>query len=128
VNEAVRSRLEKAERAIRAARVELEADLPDFALSDAYYAMFYVAEGLLLDRGLTFRTHRAVIAAFGREFARAGILDPVHHRRLIDAFQKRGEVDYGLGMDTDEPAAREILGWAEEFLAAAKEHLMGGES
>ena len=42
----------------------------DFATSRAYYAMFYVAEALLLGEGLTFSKHSAVIAAFGKSFVK----------------------------------------------------------
>lgn len=123
MREEVRFRLEKAERAIQAARLELDGGLPDFALSDAYYALFYVAEALLLDRGLRFRSHGAVHAAFGREFAKTGILDRKHHRRLIDAFQKRLEVDYDVGTDTPPDVVDEVIGWAEEFLREARSYL-----
>ena len=34
--------------------------------------MFYVAEAFLLNEGLTFSSHAAVISAFGRDFARTG--------------------------------------------------------
>jgi len=38
------------------------------AVSRAYYATFYAAGAALLDRGLQFSKHSAVIARFGREF------------------------------------------------------------
>jgi len=123
VKEDVRRLLDKAERAIEAARLERDGGLPDFALSDAYYALFYVAEALLLDRGLRFRRHGAVHAAYGKEFAKSGDLDPKHHRRLIDAFQKRLEADYDVGTDTPPEVVDEVLAWAEEFLEEARQHL-----
>jgi uncharacterized protein (UPF0332 family) len=43
------------------------------AASRAYYAMFYAAQALLLERGFSFSSHSAVIAAFGREIAKRGI-------------------------------------------------------
>ena len=57
--------LDKAEHAIRAAEILLDADEGDFAAGRAYYAMFYVAEALLVERGRRFRKHSAVHAAFG---------------------------------------------------------------
>ncbi|MGH8566242.1 MAG: HEPN domain-containing protein [Gammaproteobacteria bacterium] len=56
------------------------------AAARAYYAMFYVAEALLYERGLSFRKHAGVHGAFGQHFAKSGVLDakipPVAHRRL----------------------------------------------
>ncbi len=43
--------LAKAERAIRAARTLLDAGDGEFAAGRLYYAMFYVAEALLFERG-----------------------------------------------------------------------------
>ena len=73
--------LEKAEHAIRAATA--------FAAGRAYYAMFYVAEALLYEHGLVFREHAAVHAAYGKEFARSGLLDPKFHRWLLTAVDAR---------------------------------------
>jgi uncharacterized protein (UPF0332 family) len=61
--------LTKARRSLAAARrLAADGDL-DFAVSRAYYAMFYIAQAFLLGRGLRFSKHSAVIAAFGQEFA-----------------------------------------------------------
>jgi len=36
-------------------------------------------ETLLLSKGLTFSSHSAVIAAYGKGFAKTGLLDPKFH-------------------------------------------------
>jgi uncharacterized protein (UPF0332 family) len=41
--------------------------------------MFYAASALLLGSGMVFSKHSAVIAAFGREFAKSGMVDPKLH-------------------------------------------------
>jgi uncharacterized protein (UPF0332 family) len=51
--------------------------------------MFYIAEAFLLGEGLTFSSHSAVIAAFGREFAKTKRLPVEYHRYLINAQEKR---------------------------------------
>ncbi|MUL35547.1 HEPN domain-containing protein [Gloeocapsopsis dulcis] len=58
--------LEKAYRSLQAAKLLNTQPLAEFAVSRAYYAMFYVAEALLEGEGLTFSKHSAVIAAFGQ--------------------------------------------------------------
>ena len=88
--------LEKAQESLAAAELLLQQGFTDFAASRAYYAMFYVAEALLLQRGLTFSSHSAVLAAFGKEFARTKELDPVYHRFLILAQEYRQQGDYNF--------------------------------
>jgi uncharacterized protein (UPF0332 family) len=44
---------------------------------------------MLLSKGLTFSSHSAVIAAYGKEFAKTGLLDPKFHRYIIDAQERR---------------------------------------
>ncbi|MCP3959741.1 MAG: HEPN domain-containing protein [bacterium] len=115
--------LEKAEHSIRAARILLEADEPDFATSRAYYAMFYVAEALLFERDLAFSKHTAVQAAYGKEFARTALLDPKFHRWLLNAFDARLRGDYQVGSTVTEEDVETALGQAQEFLVAAREFL-----
>lgn len=64
--------LRKAQDSLRAARLLADQQLYDFAVSRAYYAMFYVAQAFLLGEGLSFSKHSAVIAAFGQQFAKTG--------------------------------------------------------
>ncbi len=68
--------MQKAHENIAAAEVLLQENFPEIAASRAYYAMFYIAEILLFSKGLTFSSHSAVISAFGKEFAKTGLLIP----------------------------------------------------
>ncbi len=54
--------LQKAEENIRAADMLIAAQFYEIALSRAYYAMFYVAEGLLWEEGEEYSSHQAVRA------------------------------------------------------------------
>jgi len=56
--------LRKSRQSLEAAKLMEQQHYNDFAASRAYYAMFYVAEALLLEYGLSFSKHSAVIAAF----------------------------------------------------------------
>lgn len=60
--------IQKAKSSLNAAGCLLETNHSDFAASRAYYAMFYVAEALLLALGKSYSKHSAVISAFGREY------------------------------------------------------------
>ena len=102
----------------------------DISASRAYYAMFYLAEALLFSKGMTFTSHSAVIAAFGKEFAKTNLIAPRHHRSLRDGFETRQIGDYSLETSITREKAAYNLQEAVEFVAAAKEYLaiQGGDS
>lgn len=120
--------LAKARRAIAAARALLDSESPEFASGRAYYAMFYVAEALLHERGERFRRHSAVHAAYGKTFAKTGLLDPEFHRWLLRAFEARLENDYGFDATASEDEVRSMLKQAQTFLAVASQFLTDGRS
>jgi uncharacterized protein (UPF0332 family) len=103
-----------------AAGLLLREGYPNFAASRAYYAMFYVAEALLLGRGLAFSKHGAIHAAFGKEFVKTGLVPPEFHRRLIRGLEVRSAADYGSASGVTAEEAREQIAGAEAFLALAE--------
>ncbi len=117
--------LTKARRSLAAAKKLKDYGDYDFAVSRAYYAMFYVARALLFGKGLSFSSHAAVNAAFGQHFAKTGFIDPRFHRYLIDAEETRIEGDYMAHVRLGEAEAAEEIAHAEEFLAAAEPLLRG---
>jgi uncharacterized protein (UPF0332 family) len=123
VKDTTRKLIQKAARAIKAAeRLAAESD-SDFAVARAYYAMFYVAEALLNDKGLSFRKHSGVHAAYGQEFATTVVLDPKFHRYLLDAFDKRILGDYGIDATMTIEDAKQLIQQAREFLEEAERYL-----
>lgn len=89
-----RKLLLKAQQSLEAAKLLLTNYYPDYATSRAYYTMFYIAEVFLEGEGLCFSKHSAVIAAFGREFAKSQRVPPDFHRFLIEAQELRTAGDY----------------------------------
>ena len=77
--------LEKAERAIHAAEILLQAGDAKFAAGRAYYGMLHTAQALLREKDLRYKKHSGVHAAFGEHFAKTNILDPKFHRWLLAA-------------------------------------------
>ncbi|WP_445171316.1 HEPN domain-containing protein [Microcoleus sp.] len=116
--------LRKAGESLRAAELLATNELLDFAASRAYYTMFYIAEAFLLNEGLTFSSHAAVISAFGRDFARTGRVPVEFHRYLIDAQDLRNQGDYDIDSAITEAEANELIGQAQQFLELA-ERLLG---
>jgi len=124
VNPKTKAFLEKSRDSVSAAELLVREGYCDFAASRAYYAMFYAAEALLLERGQSYSSHSAVIAAFGKEFAKTGALDSKFHRYLLDAqdFRNVGDYDVG-GASLTKKQAEEVIQWAKEFLAKAEAFL-----
>jgi len=108
--------LEKAQESLRASKILLENQLPDFAVARAYYTMFYIAEAFLIKQDLTYSSHSAVIAGFGREFAKTKRIPVEYHRYLIEAQQKRTEADYNLKPNITLQEAENIINKAQNML------------
>ena len=106
----------------KAAANLLRDGFPGFAASRAYYSMFYVAQALLLSKDMSFSSHAAVIAAYGKEFAKTKLLNPEFHRLLLEAQDKRNIGDYGMIGGIDDTDAQEILGWSKKFMKAAEKY------
>jgi uncharacterized protein (UPF0332 family) len=83
--------IRKAEASLPAAQLLAEQRFYDFAVSRAYYTMFYVASAFLLSRKLSFSSHAGVIAAFGQQLARTGAVPVEFHRYLIENHQQDGK-------------------------------------
>jgi len=123
MKEATQKLLAKAARVLKfAERLSTDND-GEFAVGRAYYAMFYIAEALLNERGHRFRKHGGVHGAFGEHFIKTGLLDGKYHRWLLEAFSQRITGDYGLESDLTAEDAAVLVSQAREFLQAAEQLL-----
>jgi uncharacterized protein (UPF0332 family) len=123
VNSEVKALLEKAKRSQKAAAKLFKDGDFDFAASRAYYSLFYTAEALLLSRELSFSSHSAVIASFGKEFAKTGALNPKFHHYLMESQDRRNIGDYSVLAEVTKEQVSEMLAWAKEFNKAAENYL-----
>ena len=123
MNVEIEKLLNKAGRAIRAAEAQLKDGDTDFAAARAYYAMFYTAEALLLEKGLRFRKHGGIHAAFGEHYAKTGVLDAKYHRWLLNSFDMRIKCDYGVEPEVTQEDVIELIGQSSEFLRTARQFL-----
>ncbi|MEQ8170461.1 MAG: HEPN domain-containing protein [Candidatus Eremiobacterota bacterium] len=115
--------IEKSRDAIEAAEILLQAKKNNFAAGRAYYAMFYLAEALLYEKGYEFHKHTGVQAAFGKYFAKTGELEAKYHRYLLEAFESRLEGDYGVDIFLDNNSVNELIQRAKDFLSATIDYL-----
>jgi uncharacterized protein (UPF0332 family) len=108
--------LTKAQRSLNAAKSLARDEDYDFSVSRAYYAMFYVAQALLLSKQLSFSTHSGVINAFGLQFIKSQEIPTEYHRALITAERIRLQGDYDTEDQISAEMAQQQLQWAERFL------------
>jgi uncharacterized protein (UPF0332 family) len=123
VTDEQRDLLAQVKDSIGAAKVLMASGYPGFSASRSYYAMFYVAEPLLLDRNLSFSKHSAVIAAFGMHYAKTGIVPREYHRFLTESLSLRQSADYGQRESVTAEQAQEQIHRAERFLKLAEDLL-----
>jgi len=110
--------IKKAEESLGVARELHKGRHYDFAASRSYYAMFYISEAALLDKGKTFSSHRSVHNGFYHEFVETGIVDKNHHQSFVRGFQLRQAGDYGGFASVSENQSEDILKRASSFIHA----------
>jgi len=123
MNEEIKALLKMAVDSIKGARLLFDEGLYGFAVSRAYYAMFYLVSAVLLTKGLNFSKHQAVVAAFGQHFVKTGIFKYIFHQYLVEAFEQRQIGDYEPMEEITRETAQKNIDRAEEFLAAARDYL-----
>lgn len=123
MNPVQRQFLDKAQRSLEAAKQMNESGFADFAVSRAYYAMFYVASAFLEKDHLSYGRHSAIIAAFGQFFAKPERVPRIFHRYLIEAEKLRKGADYGLDIDFSAEEVIQVIDQAAEMLDFAEKNL-----
>jgi len=119
----IQSLVEKALRYLRSAELLIQDGDYDSAVSRSYYAMFYLAEAVLLKKKMTFTSHKAVISAFGRYFVKTGIFDKQLGRDLNVTFGERQLGDYDSNSSISEDNARQAFESARGFVDQVAEWL-----
>ena len=89
----VAAHMERARQALEAARTLCGAGLFDDAASRAYYSAFHAASAVLLDRGLTFTKHGALVGAVHKHFVHSGAISVEAGKWLTWLFELRSVGD-----------------------------------
>lgn len=82
MKEEIESVIDKARRAIQSSKREFNSGDFDYACSRAYYAVFYLIEGVLMIDNKRFTKHSAVISFFNKDYVKTGIF-PVEFSKHI---------------------------------------------
>jgi len=123
VKKEIRDLIEKAEKFLSTAKHALNIGDYDSCVSRCYYAMFFMAEAVLLAKDLSTSSHKGVISLFGKYFVRTGIFERNFGKALNDAYDKRLVGDYGVGLTVTEEEAKSLLETAQNFVQKLKNYL-----
>ena len=123
MNETQQKFLEKAQKSLEVAKQINESGYHEFAVSRAYYSMFYLASAFLEGENRSYGKHSAIIAAFGQYFAKTEKVPQIYHRWLIEAEKMRKGADYNVDIDISQEDASTIISQAEEMLHFAEKNL-----
>ncbi len=123
--------MQKASRALASARLLLADGDLEGACNRAYYAMFDAAHAALLASGAgnnpgETRTHRGLIAAFGKYLVQSGQMPAESGKSLNQVERIRLLADY-TGEDIDREAAQWAVERAAGFIDAVQRHLTPSE-
>ncbi len=119
----VKGLIARAKRYMKSARLLIKDGDYESAVSRVYYAMFYCVEALLLTKGLSFSSHKAVISAFGQHFVKTGIFSKEMSKSLTKAFEKRQFSDYEYTFVITNEDAEEIIKEGKVFISSVVSYL-----
>ncbi len=109
--------LEKAEKALAAARREYEAEDFDLVMNRIYYACFYALSAVLLRENKTFSKHAGIRSALHQDLIRTGTVASEYGRFYDEAFDARQEADYGAVTRFDAASVLSSIRQAERFVS-----------
>lgn len=93
------------------------------AVDRAYYAMFHAATAALAMKGVSARSHKALITLFGREFVKTGQIEEEIGSALVEAFEARQESTYEADIVFGAEGVQELLEQAQRFLERVRKVL-----
>jgi uncharacterized protein (UPF0332 family) len=119
--------IDKSQRAIKSAAREFEAEEYDYTCSRAYYAAFYLLEGVLLLDNKRFTKHSAVISVFNKDYIKTGVFQ-VEFAKHIKYLLKRREIgDYSLSIKVEKEEAQNCISKAKEMFEVISRYLKENE-
>ncbi|MCD6515603.1 MAG: HEPN domain-containing protein [Candidatus Odinarchaeota archaeon] len=112
--------IKRSEGKLVSARILLESDRIDDAISRAYYAAFLSVRALLYLLGVSARTHSGVLTIFGLRVIKEGLLPPKIGKYLNELFEARETSDYAVMFYYTKEDGKKYIQKAEEIINAVK--------
>ncbi|WP_461461895.1 HEPN domain-containing protein [Methanobrevibacter sp.] len=108
---------------LKSAEILLDAGQYRDSITHSYYAMFSASKALLFSKNFTVKTHKGLIAVFGREFIRDGEFSSEIFSYLTDARSMRKDTSYDSLAIFNKEDAVEIFYNAKKYIAEVEKFL-----
>jgi len=118
--EIVKHLIRRSEGKLTSAKILLERDRIDDAISRAYYAAFLSVRALLYLLGISTRTHTGVITMFGLRVIKEGLLPSKIGKYLSELLEARETSDYAIMLYYTKEDGEIYIQKAEEVIVAVK--------
>ncbi len=96
LTEIAKQLIRRSEEKLESARILLDNNRIDDAISRAYYAAFLSVKALLYLLGKNTKTHKGTITTFGLSVIKEGLLPPEIGKNLNELFDAREDSDYEI--------------------------------
>lgn len=119
-------RLQSAKETLAEIPVHIEHCFWNTAVSRMYYACYYVVEALLLQHGISVKTHSGIRQAFSKEFVMTGIVDKGLSKFYSRLFDSRQSGDYNAFIMMNEDKVKELYPRAIFFIETIEQLIKSG--
>lgn len=86
-----------------------------------YYTVYHMAQALLLDKGLSAKTHAGTIHIFGQQFVSTGMIDKKYGRLFSRLYELRQSGDYDDMYNATEDEVEPYFPLVESFISVMEE-------
>lgn len=112
----IRFRIEKAHKSFDEAKAVAGLRYWSLAGNRLYYATYYMASALLLDKGISVKTHAGTIHLLGQKIINSGLLDKAYGRLFSRLYELRQVGDYDDMFDATEQEVKPYIEKVSAFL------------
>lgn len=112
----IKFRIEKAYKSLNEAKAVAALGFWNLCGNRLYYATYYMASALLLDNGISAKSHAGTIHLLGQKIIHTGLLDKSCGRLLSRLYELRQSGDYDDMFDATEQEVKPYIQKAETFI------------
>lgn len=112
----VKFRVEKAYKSFGEAKAVTALGFWSLAGNRLYYAVYYMASALLLDKGISAKTHAGTIHLLGQKIIGSGMLDKSFGRLFSRLYELRQSGDYDDMFDASQEEVEPYISKVSAFL------------
>jgi len=126
-NALVTLRLEKAKKTLIEAKDNIELGHWHAATNRLYYACFYAVCALLVQKGITARTHSGVVNQLGLHFVKEGLISEEQNKLYVRLFGLRQTGDYDDWIILQEDDVTPFVEPVQTFIEEIENLIMNNE-